>query len=136
MKLSIGNKASLEKIFSENEVKLFGKISNDTNPIHIDKDYASQTIFKKPIVHGMLAASLFGGLLGSKLPGKGTIYLNQNIKFLKPNFVGEKVIVTIEIIKIIKEKSIYIFSTKCFNSSNDLTIEGEATIMYKGEFFK
>lgn len=134
-KLKIGDLASMEKIFSQEEVNRFAEISGDSNPVHFDKEYAGRTLFKQPIVHGMLTASLFGGLFGSTLPGKGTIYLGQNLTFLKPVFVGEEVKATIEVTKIRKDKPIFTFSTKCFNQNEDLVIDGEATMMYKGEFF-
>jgi len=134
--LKIGQKATAKKTFGSKEVKAFAVSSKDANPVHTNAEYAARTVFEKPIVHGMLVASLFGGLLGSELPGVGTIYLGQNTKFLKPNFVGEELTATIEIIAIREDKPIYTFSTKCFNSKKELTIEGEAVVMYKGEVFK
>ena len=83
----------------------------------------------------MLVSGLFGGLLGSVLPGRGTIYLGQKLKFLKPNYVEDSVRAIIEIIYIRADKPIYTFSTKCYNSINELTIDGKAIIMYTGEFF-
>ena len=134
--LVLGQKATVKKIFTHEEVKAFANSSQDANPIHLDKEYAAKTFFKKPIVHGMFVASLFGGMLGSELPGNGTIYLGQNLKFIKPNYVGEELTAIIEIINIRGDKPIYTFSTKCYNSKGELTIDGEAVIMYKGEFFK
>lgn len=134
-KITIGQKATIKKTFTHKEVSGFADLSQDANPIHLDKGYAAKTFFEKPIVHGMLVASLFGGLLGSELPGKGTIYLGQNLKFLKPNFVGEELTASIEIISKREDKPIYTLSTKCYNSTDELTIDGEAVIMYKGETF-
>jgi enoyl-CoA hydratase len=134
-KMNIGQKASVSKVFYPEEVKSFALSSEDSNPVHLDQVYASKTIFKRPIVHGMLAASLFGGLLGSELPGTGTIYLGQTLKFLKPNFVGDKIKAEIEIINIREDKPIYTFATRCYNSNGEITIDGEAVVMYKGETF-
>lgn len=134
-KLVLGESYTVKKTFSSEDVVAFGLLSIDSNPIHLDAEYASKTFFKKPIVHGMLVASLFGGILGSVLPGKGTIYLGQTLKFLKPNFVGEELTAIIEIIELREDKPIYTFSTKCYNSYDELTIDGEAVIMYKGETF-
>lgn len=133
--LYMGQKASVSKIFLPDEVRAFSISSMDSNPIHLDEEYASKTFFKRPIVHGMLVASLFGGLLGSELPGKGTIYLGQTLKFIKPNFVGEELTAMIEIIEVREDKPIYTFSTKCYNSQGEITIDGEAVIMYKGYTF-
>jgi len=133
--MQLNDKVSITKIFSIEEIKNFAVASGDTNPIHLDEGYAEQTAFGKPIVQGMLVSSLFGGLLGSKLPGNGTIYLGQNLKFLKPNFVGDEVRAVIELTHIREDKPIYTFSTKCYNSKGELTIDGEAVIMYKENGF-
>ena len=133
--MQLNDKVSITKIFSIEEIKNFAVASGDTNPIHLDEGYAEQTAFGKPIVQGMLVSSLFGGLLGSKLPGNGTIYLGQNLKFLKPNFRGDEVLAVIELTHIREDKPIYTFSTKCYNSKGELTIDGEAVIMYKENGF-
>ena len=135
-KLNIGDFAEIEKIFSQEEVIIYAKMSNDTNPIHFDNNYASQTSFKKPIVHGLLVASLFGGLLGTQLPGKGTIHLGQDLKFLAPVYVGEKVKANIEIIHIRKDKPIITCSSICTKENGEIAITGESVIYYKGPFFK
>lgn len=129
--MQIKDKASITKKFTIDEIKNFLEYSGDTNPVHFDQKYAEKTKFGKPIVQGMLAASLFGGLLGSELPGNGTIYLGQKLKFLKPNFVGEEITAEIELINIREDKPIYTFSTKCFNTKGELTIDGEAVVMFK-----
>ena len=135
IKLSIGDIAEIEKFFSEEEVILYAKISNDSNPIHFDINYASQTSFKKPIVHGLLVASLFGGLLGTHLPGKGTIHLGQDLKFLAPVYVGEKVKAIIKIINIRKDKPIITFSSNCIKENGETAITGKSVVYYKGPFF-
>ena len=86
--MKIGDKASLSKIFTEEEVVQYSKISKDTNPIHLDESYASTTVFGKRIAHGMLVASMFSALIGVDLPGKGSIYLGQNLSFKAPVFIG------------------------------------------------
>lgn len=133
--LKVGDYAEITKTFSSIEVEKFAELSCDSNPVHLDISYAEKTFFKKTIVHGMLVSSLFGGLLGSVLPGRGTIYLGQELKFQKPNYVEESLRAIIEIIHIRVDKPIYTFSTKCYNSINELTIDGKAIIMYTGEFF-
>ncbi|UJH91301.1 MaoC family dehydratase [Antarcticibacterium sp. 1MA-6-2] len=100
----IGQKVSIEKVFNEEEVLNFSKMSMDDNPIHFDKDYAHNSRFKQRIVQGPFVTSLIGGLLGSKLPGPGTIYINQNTQFLKPVFIGDKVTASIEIKEIREDK--------------------------------
>lgn len=134
-KLKVGDSAEITKTFSSIEVEKFAKLSCDSNPVHLDNSYAEKTVFKRTIVHGMLVSGLFGGLLGSVLPGRGTIYLGQELKFLKPNYVEETIQAKIEIKHIRADKPIYTFSTKCYNSKGELTIDGKAIIMYTGDFF-
>jgi 3-hydroxybutyryl-CoA dehydratase len=136
VKFAIGDKASIKKTFSQEEIKSYSESSMDNNPIHYDFVFASKTIFKKPIVQGMLAASLFGGLLGSVLPGKGTIHLGQELKFLLPIFVDELVIATIIISEIRKDKPIIVFNCQIFKEDGRIATEGKAIVMYKGEYFR
>lgn len=135
-KINIGDIVRVKKIFTADEVKNYGLSSIDTNPIHSDYAYASKTFFKNPIVQGLFVSSLFGGLLGSKLPGKGTIHMGQNLKFIKPVYIGEEVTAEIKIVKIREDKPIITFSTKCYKENKELAIDGEAVVYYKGEFFK
>lgn len=129
-KLKVGDSAEITKAFLAEDVLKFASMSGDKNPIHFDSEYAATTIFKKTIVQGVLVSSLFGGLLGSILPGSGTIYLGQDLKFLAPTFVGDSVRAIIEITSIRKDKPIYTLSTKCYNSEGVLTIDGKAVILY------
>lgn len=126
--IKLGQKAQIEKSFIENEVLTYTNSSGDTNPIHSDEKYASTTIFKKRIVPGLQVSSLFGGLLGSKLPGKGTIHLGQTLSFKKPVYINEKVTAIIEVVNIRLDKPIVTFKTVCYNSNNELAIEGEAIV--------
>lgn len=126
--LKIGDSFELCKSFSEQDVNLFSKLSLDTNPIHIDEDYAKDSIFKRKIVHGFLSSSLISAIIGTRLPGPGSIYLHQELNFKKPVYIGEQVraLVTINDIKL--EKSIIYLQTNCYNSNNEITIEGNAII--------
>lgn len=133
--LKIGQIAELKKTFTSVEVLEFANSTGDSNPIHTNPEYAARTAFEKPIVHGVLVVGLFSSLLGSRLPGRGTIYLGQNTKFLKPNFVGEQLTAVVELINIRDDKPVYTFRTTCYNANNEVTIEGEAVVMYKGEVF-
>ena len=135
IQIKVGDTASVTKAFSQEEVTAYAKSSLDNNPVHYDLDYASKTFFKKPIVHGLFAAGLFGGLFGSKLPGRGTIHLGQELKFTKPVFVGEAVTAKIEIISIRDDKPIITFNCVIFKEDSSIAIEGKAVVMYKGEIF-
>lgn len=128
-KIYIGNKASIAKLFTQDDVESFAELSNDKNPVHLDDEFAKSSIFKQRIVHGMLTASLFSGLLGEKLPGEGTIYLGQNLKFIAPVPIGEQVTATVEIVNIREDKPIVTLRTFCKDSNDNLVIDGEAVVL-------
>lgn len=127
-KLKVGDSASITKRFEPAEHQSFLKAIGDSNPIHVDAEYAAATPFKEPILAGAFAAGLFSGLLGSTLPGEGTIYLGQNSKFVAPILVSETVTATVEIVKIREDKPIITLSTKCFKEDGKLAIDGEAVV--------
>jgi acyl dehydratase len=126
--LKVGQKASKTKSFTQEEVLQFSSLSEDSNPIHFDSDYSANTIFKKPINQGFLSAGLIGGLFGSELPGQGTVYLSQTMKFYKPIYVGDEVTAEIEIIDIEPSKPIITFRTVCKNNKGEIAIDGEALV--------
>ena len=124
----VGDTASVSKIFTEKDVQDFSDLSLDKNPIHLDQSYAEQSVFGKKIVHWMLAASLFSGLLGMKLPGEGSIYLGQSLTFTAPIYIGDEVTATVEIVNIRPDKPIVTLRTYCLNSEGSLVIDGEAVV--------
>jgi len=127
-RIEIGKIISKRKIFSYEEVLNFIKISGDNNPIHHDKEYAKTTLFKKPICHGILVASIFSNLLGTTFTG--SIYMNQSLSFLAPVFIEEEVEGFIEIKELDKVKKYLYLKTyvKKINDNNKLAIDGEAKI--------
>lgn len=126
----IGNKVCIKRKFSNDDVQNFAILTEDFNPIHLDDEFAKSTIFKKRIVHGMLISSLFSNLIGTKLPGKGSIYLSQSLSFKAPLFINEEFIAEIEIIKIRTDKPIITLKTVGYNAKNKIIIEGEAVVKY------
>ena len=127
----VGQKASLSKTFTEDDVIEFARLSGDTNPIHIDDKVASKSIFGKRIVHGMLTAGLISAVLGTKFPGEGTIYLKQTINFLRPVYIGDTVTAICELLEIRNEtKGIYRLSTICVDQNDQTVIEGEVLVKY------
>jgi acyl dehydratase len=136
MKLSVGDSVSIKKSFSQEEVLAYAKASGDTNPIHFDVEYASKTTFNKPIVHGLFVASLFGGLLGTKMPGMGTIHLGQNLKFIKPVFVNEQIEATIKIISVREDKPVIVFENTIINENGEIVMTGESVVIYRGPVFQ
>ena len=127
--LNIGQSENFEKTFTEGDVLDFADISGDKNPVHIDKLAAQKSIFGQRVVHGALVASLSSSILGTKMPGEGTIYLAQDNKFTAPVFIGDTIVATCEIIEIIKEKNIVKLATTAVNQHGKLVIKGIATVM-------
>ena len=126
--IKVGDQASVSKAFTEEEVFQFANISTDKNPLHLDRDFGKASIFGQRIVHGMLVASLFSGLIGMELPGEGSIYLGQRLSFKAPVAINEEVTASVEIINIREDKPIVTLRTVCVNSAGTVVIEGEAVV--------
>lgn len=124
----IGMKSSISKKIMEEDIVKFAEVSEDKNPVHLDENYAKKTIFKKRIVHGMLSASLISAVLGTKLPGEGSIYLKQSLKFVKPVFLNDTITAIVEIKQLYENKNIIVLTTVCKNQNNEIVLEGQATI--------
>jgi enoyl-CoA hydratase len=126
--LKLGDKASLSKVFTEEDVLQFANLSTDSCRLHLDEKFASTTIFGQRVIHGMLVASLFSGLIGTKLPGELSIYLGQSLSFKAPVFIGDRITASVEIIKIREDKPIVTLHTLCVNDKGVTVIEGEAVV--------
>jgi 3-hydroxybutyryl-CoA dehydratase len=116
-------------------VNAYASLTGDHNPIHLNNEYAKESSFGKCIAHGMLLSSFFSTLISSEYPGPGSIYLSQDVKFLKPCFVGEWIKVKIELIDEIKKtnSTIYKLSTQILNTDNDVLIDGGATVFLSNQ---
>ena len=123
----VGQTASSAKTISETDVYLFAGITGDFNPMHVNEEFARQTQFKGRIVHGMLSVGLLSGLMAMQLPGPGSIYLGQEIKFLKPVRIGDTITSTATVIEIRREKNIVKLETVCTNQNGEIVITGIAT---------
>jgi 3-hydroxybutyryl-CoA dehydratase len=126
--LKLGQTASFAKTITEADILLFAGVSGDTNPVHIDAEAAARTPFKERIAHGMLSASLISTVLGTRLPGPGTIYLAQNLKFRAPVRIGATVTATAEVTALDAEKKRATLKTTCTVEGKPV-IEGEAVVM-------
>lgn len=98
--MTLGMTRSIEKTITEKEIEMFAELSEDHNPVHLDADYAKNTMFKGVIAHGMLSAGLFSAVIGEQLPGHGAIYLGQNLKFTAPVRVGDHVVAEVSVAEI------------------------------------
>ena len=127
--LKIGDHASVTKTVSETDVYLFAGITGDLNPAHTNEVAASKTMFKTRIAHGMLGAGFISAVLGMYLPGPGTIYMGQELKFTKPVHIGDTVTATATVEEIILEKNRVILDTTVVNQDGEIVIKGKATVM-------
>lgn len=127
--LKLGDKASFQKTITETDVYMYAGITGDLNPAHINEEYAKDTMFKGRIAHGMLTAGLVSAVLGMKLPGPGTIYLKQNLKFTAPVRIGDTIKAEVEVSEMIVEKNRIKLRTTCTNQNGDVVLDGEATVM-------
>lgn len=124
----IGQKASLSKTFSAKEIIEFSRLTGDSNPIHLDESFSINTPFKKCIVHGTFYTAIIGTILGTKLPGFGSILVSQEHKFIKPVFVGDTVTANLEITNINIERQLITLSISCINQNNQEVLTGLATV--------
>ena len=113
----------------EENVETFGSITNDFNPAHFDSDYASKTMFKKRIAHGMYVGSLFSKVFGMDLPGEGAIYVGQTLKFKRPVYFGDVIKAVVIVKEINLERNRVYFDCVATNQNNEVVIVGEAELM-------
>jgi 3-hydroxybutyryl-CoA dehydratase len=128
-RMKVGDAAELSKTVSETDVYLFAGISGDFNPAHLDQAYAEKTFFKGRIAHGMLSAGFISALLGTRLPGPGTIYLRQELNFLAPVRMGDTITARVEVVELVPEKNRARLRTTCRNQEGTAVIDGEAVVM-------
>jgi acyl dehydratase len=129
MTLELDQTASLSKTVLNEDIEQFARLVGDNNPVHIDDEFAKRTRFGRRIAHGMWAASLMSALLGTQLPGPGTIYLSQSLRFVAPVFIGDTVTAKVTVISIRDDKPIVTMETVCSNQNGDTILEGEAIVL-------
>ncbi len=125
--LAVGMTASVAKTISEADIVLYAAVSTDTNPVHIDAETAERSIFKGRVAHGMLSAGLISAALGTRLPGPGTIYLGQSLRFRAPVRPGDTVTATVEVTSLDTERKRATLKTTCLVKGKPV-IEGEALV--------
>lgn len=126
--ISIGVSAQTARTISESDVYLFAGITGDMNPAHINAEYAGRTAFKKRIAHGILVCGLISKVLGEQLPGNGTIYVSQSVKFKAPVYFGDTIIAKVEVTEKLEEKKLVLLKTTCVNQEGTIVIDGEAMV--------
>ncbi len=127
--LRVGDSASFQKKITDAEVKLFAQVSGDYNPVHLDEEYAAHTMFKQRIAHGGLISALFSTILGTTLPGEGTIYLEQNSRFVRPVHLNDTITAEVKVETIDKVKGRVTLKTTAFNQLGEPVVVGHALVM-------
>jgi 3-hydroxybutyryl-CoA dehydratase len=126
--IEIGMMRSLKKRVTDRDIELFAEVSTDRNPVHLDDDYAQDTIFEGRIAHGMLTAGLVSAVIGEQLPGHGTVYLGQSLKFLAPVRPGDVVTAEVEVTAIDHAKRKVTMDTRCLIDGKKILV-GEAVVL-------
>jgi len=125
--IKIGMEASYSQTITDTDVKAFSGISGDKNPIHMSDEYANKSRFKKRIAHGMISASFFSALFGTKLPGEGCVYVSQSLEFKKPVYLNDTITAIVTVSKIDLEKRRVFFRTIC-KVKHKIVIDGHAEL--------
>ena len=127
--MKLGDSASFTKTVSEHDVYTYAGVSGDFNPAHVNEVEAQKGMFGKRIAHGMLSAGFISTVLGTQLPGPGTIYLGQELKFTRPVRFGDTVTATCTVSEIRAEKNIVKLDTVCTNQAGEVVLQGMATVI-------
>lgn len=126
--LEIGQKASISKTVEERDVQLFAAVSGDNNPVHLDAAFAAETLFKERIAHGMFSGALISAAIACELPGPGTIYLGQQLRFTRPVKLGDTLTVELEVLEKLPKGRVRL-ATRVFNQNAEQVIDGEAEVL-------
>ncbi|MBV9925175.1 MAG: MaoC family dehydratase [Acidobacteria bacterium] len=129
MDFKVGDSAEMRKTISEEDVRAFAELTGDHNPVHLDEEYAAGTRFGRRIAHGMLGASLVSAVLANELPGRGTVYLSQTLKFTAPVFLGDTVTARVTVRHVREDKPVVTLETVCTNDRGERVVEGEAVVL-------
>lgn len=129
MSLNVGDAAELTRIVTDADIRRFADLIDDHNPIHLDDEFARASRFGKRIAHGMFGAALISGLLATRLPGPGAIYISQSLQFRNPIFLGDTVTVRAEITRVRSGKNVFTIATSVSTQDGTRAIDGEAVVM-------
>ncbi len=130
MKVKVGDSKELSVTITKEMVEEFGRLTGDLNPIHFNEEFASNTVFEKPIAHGMLVASLLSNIIGNELPGNGTIYLSQSLEFKAPVYLGDTITGRVTVLNVGRDIEL---QTQCRNQEGKLVIYGYAKVRLSDE---
>ena len=125
--IKVGMAMSYSQTITDSDIRSFAEISGDKNPVHLDEDYASASRYKKRIAHGLMSASFFSALFGTKIPGPGCVYVAQSLQFKRAVYMNDTVTATVTVTSVNLETKRIFFETKCTVKSR-VVISGEAEI--------
>lgn len=131
--LTIGQSASITRTVGAEDIALFGAVSHDTNPAHFDAEYAAGTPFKQVIMHGIWSAGLISAVIGTKLPGMGTIYLGQDLQFRRPVYIGDTITATLTVTEKNEAKKWVTLDCLVTNQNGDKVVVGKANVLAPSE---
>jgi 3-hydroxybutyryl-CoA dehydratase len=126
--LQVGDTARFSKTVSESDVYMYAGITGDFNPAHVNEEYAQDTFFKTRIVHGMLSAGFISTVIGTMLPGPGTVYMRQEVSFLAPVKIGDTITAIVEVAEIMADQKRVRLKTYCTNQEHKTVVDGEALV--------
>ena len=124
----IGQKETLTHIITLDDINKFVQLTGDDNKLHVDEKFASNTVFKKPVVHGMLGASFISTIIGTKIPGDGALWFSQSLEFLLPVRIGDELRVVAEVIKKNDKENIIELKTDIYNQNRQIVTKGFAKV--------
>ena len=130
---TVGTRAERIRIITDADIVHFAEVSGDRNPLHLNEEYAAHSLFGKRIAHGFLTGSLISALIGMDLPGAGSIYLGQTLKFLAPVYIGDTITASVEVISTREDKRLVTLRTDCTNQDGKLVLTGEAIVKFMRE---
>ncbi|WP_271408570.1 MaoC family dehydratase [Pseudomonas sp. Q1-7] len=126
--LEVGQKATFSTTVEERHIQLFAAVSGDRNPVHLDAEYAAGTLFKERIAHGMFTGALISAAIACEMPGPGSIYLGQQLRFTRPVKLGDSLTVELEILEKLPKNRVRI-ATRVFNQNTEQVVDGEAEVL-------
>ena len=126
--LEVGQQARLQRTVEERDIQLFAAVSGDRNPVHLDEEYAAASLFKERIAHGMFSGALISAAIACELPGPGTIYLGQQLKFTRPVKLGDQLTVELEVLEKLAKGRVRL-ATRVSNQAGELVVDGEAEVL-------
>ena len=126
-KIKVGMSANYSQTVTDSDIKDFSEISGDVNPVHLDEEYAKNSRFKKRIAHGLMTASYFSALFGTKIPGEGCVYVSQSLNFKRPVYIGDTITAMVEVTSVDLVKKRVFFNTIC-KVKNKVVIDGKAEL--------